>query len=74
MLPRNFTDGVFGEGIKNISSLKVFLAALTGLIVGWFISAITEYYTGLGKKPVLELFKNLVLGQPQTLSLDLLQV
>ena len=28
---------------------------MTGLIVGWFISAITEYYTGLGKKPVLEI-------------------
>ncbi len=55
MLPETLQMEFFGEGIKNISSLNVFLAALTGLIVGWFISAITEYYTGLGKKPVLEI-------------------
>ena len=55
MLPETLQMEFFGEGIKDISSLNVFLAALTGLIVGWFISAITEYYTGLGKKPVLEI-------------------
>ena len=55
MLPETLQMEFFGEGVKNISSLNVFLAALTGLIVGWFISAITEYYTGLGKKPVLEI-------------------
>ena len=55
MLPETLQMEFFGEGIKNISSINVFLAALTGLIVGWFISAITEYYTGLGKKPVLEI-------------------
>ena len=55
MLPEILQMEFFGEGVKDISSLNVFLAALTGLIVGWFISAITEYYTGLGKKPVLEI-------------------
>ena len=55
MLPETLQMEFFGEGVKDISSLKVFLAALTGLIVGWFISAITEYYTGLGKRPVLEI-------------------
>ena len=55
MLPETLQMEFFGEGVKDISSLNVFLAALTGLIVGWFISAITEYYTGLGKKPVLEI-------------------
>ena len=55
MLPETLQMEFFGEGVKDISSLNVFLAALTGLIVGWFISAITEYYTGLGKRPVLEI-------------------
>ena len=55
MLPETLQMEFFGEGIKDISSLNVFLAALTGLIVGWLISAITEYYTGLGNKPVLEI-------------------
>ncbi len=55
MLPETLQMEFFGEGVKDISSINVFLAALTGLIVGWFISAITEYYTGLGKRPVLEI-------------------
>ena len=55
MLPENITMMFFGEGIKDISSINVFYATLTGLIVGWLISSITEYYTGLGKKPVLEI-------------------
>ena len=55
MLPGTLSMEFFGEGIKEISSMNVFYATLTGLIVGWFISAITEYYTGLGKKPVLEI-------------------
>ena len=55
MLPGTLRMEFFGEGIKEISSMNVFFATLTGLIVGWFISAITEYYTGLGKKPVLEI-------------------
>jgi len=56
MLPETLNMKFFGEEVlKDIPSINVFFAALTGLIVGWFISAITEYYTGLGKKPVLEI-------------------
>ena len=55
MLPATLNMEFFGEGLKEIPSMNVFYATLTGLIVGWFISAITEYYTGLGKKPVLEI-------------------
>ncbi|MCF6279679.1 MAG: sodium-translocating pyrophosphatase [Flavobacteriaceae bacterium] len=50
--------GELGEGGKDtitISSLRVFYAALVGLIVGAVISAVTEYYTGLGKKPILKI-------------------
>ena len=38
-----------------ISSIRVFYATLVGLFVGGVISAVTEYYTGLGKKPILEI-------------------
>ncbi|MBC8455169.1 MAG: sodium-translocating pyrophosphatase [Flavobacteriales bacterium] len=55
MLPETMTMQFFGEGARDISSMNVFYAALTGLVVGWLISSITEYYTGLGKKPVLEI-------------------
>ena len=55
MLPETITMEFFGEGARDISSMNVFYATLTGLVVGWLISSITEYYTGLGKKPVLEI-------------------
>ena len=55
MLPETMTMQFFGEGAIDISSMNVFYATLTGLVVGWLISSITEYYTGLGKKPVLEI-------------------
>ncbi len=55
MLPETMTMQFFGEGARDISSMNVFYATLTGLVVGWLISSITEYYTGLGKKPVLEI-------------------
>jgi K(+)-stimulated pyrophosphate-energized sodium pump len=48
----------FGEDPKNISSMNVFYATLVGLGVGYLISMFTEYYTALGKKPVLDIVKN----------------
>ena len=45
----------FGEGLKDISSMRVFYATLVGLVVGGAISSFTEYYTGLGKKPILNI-------------------
>lgn len=53
MLPETMTMEFFGEGMQEISSWRVFYATLVGLVVGGFISSITEYYTGLGKSPVL---------------------
>ncbi len=53
MLPETMRMEFFGEGIKEISSLRVFYASLAGLVVGGVISSVTEYYTGLGKKPIL---------------------
>ncbi|KAF2519930.1 sodium-translocating pyrophosphatase [Flavobacterium salilacus subsp. salilacus] len=53
MLPETMKMEFYGEGTKDISSIRVFYAAIVGLIVGGVISSVTEYYTGLGKKPIL---------------------
>jgi len=53
MLPETMKMAFYGEGVQDISSMRVFYAALVGLIVGGVISSVTEYYTGLGKKPIL---------------------
>ena len=55
MLPETMTMSFFGEEDKTISSMRVFYATLVGLIVGGAISSFTEYYTGLGKKPILKI-------------------
>lgn len=55
LLPANMTMSFFGEGMVSITSLNVFYAVLIGLFVGGAISYFTEYYTGLGKKPVLDI-------------------
>ncbi len=55
MLPESMTMTFFGEADKEISSLRVFAATIVGLIVGAVISSVTEYYTGLGKKPILKI-------------------
>jgi K(+)-stimulated pyrophosphate-energized sodium pump len=53
MLPETMQMEFFGEGLKEISSMRVFYATIVGLFVGGVISSVTEYYTGLGTKPVL---------------------
>ena len=53
-----FVGGEEGFEMMSISSLNVFYASLVGIIVGGVISAVTEYYTGLGKKPVLGIVQN----------------
>ena len=55
MLPETMQMDFFGEGVKDISSIRVFYACLVGLVVGAGISAFTEYYTGLGSKPILKI-------------------
>ncbi|NBT43215.1 MAG: sodium-translocating pyrophosphatase, partial [Alphaproteobacteria bacterium] len=48
----------FGEGAKDIPATNVFYATIVGLGVGYLISLFTEYYTALGKKPVLDIVQN----------------
>jgi K(+)-stimulated pyrophosphate-energized sodium pump len=58
MLPEVIKMKFFGEGFRDIARMNVFYATLVGLAVGGLISSFTEYYTGLGKKPVLNIVKN----------------
>jgi K(+)-stimulated pyrophosphate-energized sodium pump len=58
MLPEVIKMKFFGEGFRDIARINVFYATLVGLAVGGLISSFTEYYTGLGKKPVLNIVKN----------------
>ena len=62
MLPATMEMSFFGEGIKEIAPMGVFYAVLVGLAVGGLISYFTEYYTGLGKKPVLDIVTNSATG------------
>ncbi|MGS2739750.1 sodium-translocating pyrophosphatase [Sinomicrobium sp. M5D2P17] len=58
MLPATIHMKFFGEGFKEIPNNNVFFATIIGLAVGGLISFFTEYYTGLGKKPVLNIVRN----------------
>jgi K(+)-stimulated pyrophosphate-energized sodium pump len=58
MLPAEINMKIFQNGgfsDSTTTSMNVFWAVLIGLFVGASISYITEYYTGLGKKPVLNI-------------------
>jgi K(+)-stimulated pyrophosphate-energized sodium pump len=62
MLPETMKMNFFGEGLKDISSMRVFYATIVGLVVGGVISSVTEYYTGLGTKPVLAIVQKSATG------------
>ncbi len=55
MLPETMNMEFFGEGVKEVSRMSVFYATLIGLVVGAVISSVTEFYTGLGKSPILKI-------------------
>jgi len=56
MLPdtMTWTDASRGE---NFTKMGVFGAIMVGLVVGTLMSIITEYYTAMGKRPVLSIIK-----------------
>ena len=59
MLPAELTMEFFGEkDLRTFGSMNVFYSVIVGLVVGGAISYMTEYYTGLGKKPVLSIVQN----------------
>src|SRR5688572_18112945 len=52
LLPANLSHRGF-----EFTSTDVFIAIIIGLIVGTLMSLITEYYTSMGKRPVLSIIK-----------------
>ena len=59
MLPAKMEMTFFGiDEVQIIGYNRVFYAVLIGLAVGGLISMLTEYYTAMGKKPVLGIIKN----------------
>ena len=58
MLPAEMQMTFFGKGLQTVTSFNVFAAVLIGLAVGGLISYFTEYYTGMGKKPVMTIIQN----------------
>ena len=56
VLPENMTYMTYVDGSvvlgDTITSMSVFWAIFTGLVVGGLMSIITEYYTAMGKRPV----------------------
>ena len=57
MLPDTMQMNFFGQGLIVVTPMDVFYAVLIGLGVGAVISYVTEYYTALGKKPVLDIVR-----------------
>jgi K(+)-stimulated pyrophosphate-energized sodium pump len=52
LLPENLEH----RGVS-FTSLDVYIAIIVGLVVGTLMSMITEYYTAMGKRPVLSIIK-----------------
>ena len=48
----------FGEPSRDVAATNVFYATIVGLGVGYLISLFTEYYTAIGKKPVMSIVQN----------------
>lgn len=58
MLPEKwvFDDSLYGVQ-REMTSMGIFIATVVGLIGGVLVGIITEYYTGMGKKPVLSIVR-----------------
>lgn len=65
MLPTG--DLIIGRpGSVPFTSLDVFYAVVVGLVVGTLMSIITEYYTAMGKRPVLSIVRQSSTGHATT--------
>ena len=65
MLPETIMMSVFNQGEftqLTTTSMNVFWAVVIGMFVGGAISYITEFYTGLGKKPVMSIVQKSATG------------
>ncbi len=64
MLPASwqFTDPLYSDAngnplVREMTAVGVFWATVIGLVGGLLVGLITEYYTGMGKKPVLSIVR-----------------
>jgi K(+)-stimulated pyrophosphate-energized sodium pump len=51
------SEGLLKEGSIEFTKMGVFGAIVVGLVVGTLMSMITEYYTAMGKRPVLGIIR-----------------
>ncbi|MBS1531444.1 MAG: sodium-translocating pyrophosphatase, partial [Bacteroidetes bacterium] len=56
-MSRDLANGVLKEGASHFTRNGVFGAIIVGLVVGTLMSMITEYYTAMGKRPVLGIIR-----------------
>ena len=56
-MSRDMVNGVLKEGSIEFTKGGVFGAIVVGLVVGTLMSMITEYYTAMGKRPVLGIIR-----------------
>ena len=63
MLPGEwvYNDKLFGE-TYTITSLNIFFATVIGLVAGVLIGVVTEYFTGTGKRPVINIVNQSLTG------------
>jgi K(+)-stimulated pyrophosphate-energized sodium pump len=61
MLPETMTWTDSARGVV-VTKMGVFWAIMVGLVVGALMSIITEYYTAMGKRPVLSIIKQSATG------------
>jgi K(+)-stimulated pyrophosphate-energized sodium pump len=54
---RDEVNGVVKDGIIPFTKNGVFMSIVVGLVVGTLMSIITEYYTAMGKRPVLSIIR-----------------
>lgn len=57
-----YTDSAGNPVVRHMTAMGVFWATVIGLIAGLLVGLITEYYTGMGKKPVLSIVRQSVTG------------
>lgn len=56
-MSRDEVNGIVKAGAVVFDKTGVFLSIIVGLIVGTLMSIITEYYTAMGKRPVLSIIR-----------------
>jgi K(+)-stimulated pyrophosphate-energized sodium pump len=56
-MSRDLANGVLKVGSSHFTKNGVYMAIIVGLVVGTLMSIITEYYTAMGKRPVLSIIR-----------------